>query len=81
MNIEQKVKQTICDCLCVEPSEVENNSVRLIDLGAESIDLLDLEFQLDKKFDNKLINGMIVSAETTVQDVIDFVKLEIGSVA
>jgi len=81
MDVEQKVKQTICDCLCVELDAIEDNSIRLSDLEADSLDLLDLDFQLDKQFDGKLINEMTVSLETTIQDVINFVRTEIGPVA
>lgn len=82
MDVEQKVKKTICDCLCID--SIDDNSIRLNDLSIDSLDLLDLDFRLDRQFDNKLLTNklltkMVLSGETTIQDVIDFVKVQIGS--
>lgn len=86
MNIEQRVKQTIIECLCLELDEINrdewrDNSVKLSSLAADSLDFLDLDFQLDKQFDGKLLSKMEVGIDTTVQDVIDYVTNEIGLVA
>ena len=49
-DIEAKVKNIIADSLCVEPSEVSLKSNLMKDLGAESIDFLDIMFRLEKEF-------------------------------
>ncbi len=53
-DIEAKVKNIIADSLCVEPSEVSLKSNLMKDLGAESIDFLDIMFRLEKEFGIKI---------------------------
>ncbi len=53
-NVELKVRQTIADSLCVDIEDVKLNSNLMRDLGAESIDFLDIVFRLEKDFDIKI---------------------------
>jgi acyl carrier protein len=57
--IYEKVKEAIVEALGVESEEVEPNSVLFDDLGAESLDLLDIVFRLEKTFDIKIPRGGI----------------------
>ena len=57
--IYEKVEEAIVEALGVEPEEVEPNSVLFDDLGAESLDLLDIVFRLEKTFDIKIPRGGI----------------------
>ena len=53
MNVESvypKVREIIADVLVIEEDEISLNSRLIADLGAESIDFLDLIFQLEKEF-------------------------------
>ena len=53
MNVESvypKVKEIIADVLVVDEDDVSLNRRLIVDLGAESIDFLDLVFQLEKEF-------------------------------
>ena len=62
MNIDSvypKVKQIIVDVLFIEEDQVEPNKRLIADLGAESIDFLDLVFQLEKEFDIKIPRGQL----------------------
>lgn len=54
-----EVAAIIADVLVVDKSEVELNKRLIDDLGAESIDFLDLIFQLEKKFNIKIPRGQI----------------------
>lgn len=54
-----KVAGIIADVLVVDESEVELNKRLIDDLGAESIDFLDLIFQLEKTFNVKIPRGQI----------------------
>ncbi len=47
-NIFNKVKEIIVDVLVIDEDKVQANSRLIADLGAESIDFLDLVFQLEK---------------------------------
>ena len=57
--IYEKVKEAIVEALGVEPEEVEPNSVLFDDLGAESLDLLDIVFRVEKTFSIKVPRGGI----------------------
>ncbi len=52
--IFEKVRQTLVDALSVEEDEVTEEATLTGDLGAESIDFLDIVFRLEKAFDIKI---------------------------
>jgi len=52
--IFEKVKQTLVDALSVEDDEVTEAATLTGDLGAESIDFLDIVFRLEKTFNIKI---------------------------
>ncbi|MGD8452433.1 MAG: acyl carrier protein [Phycisphaerae bacterium] len=52
--IFEKVRQTLVDALTVEEDEVTEEAFLTTDLGAESIDFLDILFRLEKAFDIKI---------------------------
>ena len=57
--IFEKVKEGIVDALGVDDDEVQAASVLFDDLGAESLDLLDIVFRLEKTFGIKIPRGTI----------------------
>lgn len=62
MNVEgvyPKVREIIADVLVIEEEDVSLNSRLIADLGAESIDFLDLVFQLEKEFKIKIPRGQL----------------------
>lgn len=52
--LELKVRLVIADSLCVELDEVQMTSNLVRNLGAESIDFLDIMFRLEKEFNIKI---------------------------
>ena len=71
--IQEKVKAVLVDALGVDEEEVKPDSVIRDDLGAESIDFLDIMFRLEKAFNIKIPRGELmpenlVSDPTLVQD-------------
>lgn len=48
--IEDKVRQVLEDTLGADPEDITPEAMLTEDLGAESIDFLDIQFQLEKKF-------------------------------
>jgi acyl carrier protein len=54
-----KVKEIIVDVLVIDENEIQANSRLIADLGAESIDFLDLVFQLEKEFSIKIPRGQL----------------------
>lgn len=55
--IFEKVRGTLVDALGVEDDEVTLEARLQTDLGAESIDLLDIVFRLEKAFNTKIPRG------------------------
>jgi acyl carrier protein len=53
-DVALRVRQVIAESLCVELSEVSPSSLLIKDLGAESIDFLDIMFRLEKEFAIKI---------------------------
>jgi acyl carrier protein len=51
---ELKVRKIIADSLCVDIEDVHLKASLMKDLGAESIDFLDIVFRLEKDFDIKI---------------------------
>ncbi len=56
-DIFQKVQSTLVDALVVDPEEVRPEATLTGDLGAESIDFLDIVFRLEKTFNIKIPRG------------------------
>ena len=48
-----KVKEALVDALGVDDDEVTPEATMVGDLGAESIDFLDIVFRLEKAFENR----------------------------
>src|SRR3990167_9534160 len=62
MNIDSvypKVRKIIADVLVLDEDDVSLSSRLIADLGAESIDFLDLVFQLEKEFSIKIPRGQL----------------------
>ncbi len=52
-----KVRETLVEALGVDDDEVTSDATLTGDLGAESIDFLDIVFRLEKAFDIKIPRG------------------------
>ncbi len=58
-DVYPKVRDIIADVLVLDEDEVQPDSRLIADLGAESIDFLDLVFQLEKEFKIKIPRGQL----------------------
>ena len=56
-DVFEKVKETLVDALGVDDEEVTAEATLTGDLGAESIDFLDIVFRLEKTFNIKIPRG------------------------
>ena len=62
MNVDSvypKVREIIADVLVIDEESITLQSRLIADLGAESIDFLDLVFQLEKEFSIKIPRGQL----------------------
>ncbi len=58
-NVFPKVREIIADVLVIDEDDIQLDSRLIADLGAESIDFLDLVFQLEKEFKIKIPRGQL----------------------
>ena len=63
-----KVKDTLVDALGVEDDEVTPEATLIGDLGAESIDFLDIIFRLEKNFNIKIPRGELFPENLALAD-------------
>lgn len=72
-NIYGKVTQVLVESLNVDEDEVTPTATLQGDLGAESIDFLDIVFRLERRFDIRIPRGELFP-ETVFQGDPDFVR-------
>ncbi|MSR78405.1 MAG: acyl carrier protein [Candidatus Omnitrophica bacterium] len=60
--IFKKVQETLCAALGVEEGDIRPEASLSRDLGAESIDFIDIIFRLEKSFDIKIPSGELFPA-------------------
>ena len=66
--IYEKVADTLVDALGLDDDEVTPEATLVGDLGAESIDFLDIVFRLEKGFDIKIPRGELFPENLTAGD-------------
>ncbi|CUX96543.1 acyl carrier protein [Candidatus Doolittlea endobia] len=71
--IEESVKAIIAEQLGVKKEEVVNNASFVDDLGADSLDTVELVMALEEKFDTEIPDEEAEKI-TTVQAAIDFIR-------
>jgi acyl carrier protein len=71
-NIQERVKKIIVEQLGVDESEVKNESSFVDDLGADSLDTVELVMALEEEFDIEIPDEEAEKI-TTVQSAIDYV--------
>ncbi len=73
--IYDKVQTTLVDALGVEESDVTPSATLFSDLGAESIDLLDIVFRLERNFGIKIPRGELFPENVSDPDMVENGKL------
>ncbi len=73
MSVRDKVKQIIMEQLGVEEEQVEDSASIIDDLGADSLDTVELVMAFEEAFDIEIPDG---DAEkiTTVKDAVDYIE-------
>jgi acyl carrier protein len=66
--IFEKVQDVLEDALGVDEDEVTEDATLMGDLGAESIDFLDIVFRLEKTFDVKIAREDLFPGENLITD-------------
>jgi acyl carrier protein len=71
--IVQEVQEVLVDALGVDDEEVTTEATLMGDLGAESIDFLDIVFRLEKAFEIKIPREELFPAESLMNNS-DYIK-------
>ena len=71
-NIEQRVRKIVAEQLGVNEADIKNESSFVDDLGADSLDTVELVMALEEEFETEIPDEQAEKI-TTVQEAIDYV--------
>ncbi|MCG6875646.1 MAG: acyl carrier protein [Betaproteobacteria bacterium] len=71
-NVDQRVKKIVAEQLGVNESEIKNESRFVDDLGADSLDTVELVMALEEEFETEIPDEEAEKI-TTVQQAIDYI--------
>jgi len=77
-NIEQKVKEIVADRLGVDPDEVTPEASFIEDLGADSLDTVELVMALEEEFGIEIPDEDAEKIQT-VGDAIEYIQKHLNS--
>lgn len=72
-NIEQRIKKIVAEQLGVNEAEVKNESSFVNDLGADSLDTVELVMALEEEFECEIPDEQAEKINT-VQEAIDYIS-------
>ena len=72
MSVQEKIKRIIAEQLGVDEEDVKPEASFVNDLGADSLDLVELIMAMEEEFDIKIEDEEAEKIKT-VQDVVDFI--------
>jgi acyl carrier protein len=72
-DIEQRVKKIVAEQLGTDTATVKNESSFIDDLGADSLDTVELVMALEEEFDTEIPDDQAEKI-TTVQQAIDYIN-------
>ena len=78
MPVESRVKEIIIDQLGVDEKEVNSEAKFIDDLGADSLDLVELVMALEEEYDTEITDEDAEKIQT-VGDAIEYIKSRAGS--
>ena len=73
MDIFEQVKKILCDQLDLEEEQVNEDSEVIDDLGADSLNIVDLVMTLEEEFDTEIPDEDIENLKT-VGDIVKYIE-------
>ena len=74
MDIFEQVKKILCDQLDLDEEQVTEDSEVIDDLGADSLDIVDLVMTLEEEFDTEIPDEDIENLRT-VGDIVKYIEI------
>ena len=79
-NVEQRVKKIVAEQLGVNEAEIMNESSFVDDLGADSLDTVELVMALEEEFETEIPDEEAEKI-TTVRQAVDYIKSHVAKKA
>ena len=76
MSVEQKVIDIVCEHLAVPKEKVERKTSFQEDIGADSLDIVELVMELEEEFDIQIPDDQAEKIKT-VGEAIDYIELKL----
>ena len=76
-NVAERVKKIVAEQLGVKEDEIENSASFVEDLGADSLDTVELVMALEEEFETEIPDEDAESI-TTVQLAVDYIEKHLG---
>ncbi len=76
-SVEERVKKIVAEQLGIKEDEIQNSASFVEDLGADSLDTVELVMALEEEFETEIPDEEAESI-TTVQLAIDYVEKNLG---
>ena len=73
MDVFEKVKKILCDQLDLEEEQVTEEAEVIEDLGADSLDIVDVVMTLEEEFDTEIPDEDIENLKT-VGDIVKYIE-------
>ena len=74
----EKIKEIICSQFDVDPDSITGETNFLTDLGADSLDVVELAMNIEDEFDLGEISEEDIRSIQTVADLVAYVSREVG---
>ena len=73
MSVEQRVIEIVCEHLAVNKETVNRNTAFIEDIGADSLDIVELVMELEEEFDIQIPDDQAEKIKT-VGEAIDYIE-------
>ena len=73
MSVEQRVVEIVCEHLAVDKEKVTRDTKFIEDIGADSLDIVELVMELEEEFDIQIPDDQAEKIKT-VGEAVDFIE-------